>query len=170
MLGFIVFTLIKFNIFIQEKKFEEYMFYMHVRYELRLYDDRSYTSLTTFINEYQESKKNNFPKLSCAYHFGYPNRIITKDILIFNQNYQSYCRFRIEHSNSNDINYFGNALMETKEIHKIYDALDDALNDDYSLYRRRKALFNMRKDLGDENFYKGILPPPVPIWRYEFCD
>jgi len=170
MLGFIVFTLLKFNLFIQEKKFEEYMFYMHVKYDLRLYDDKSYTSLNTFINEYQQAKNDNFPQLSCAYQFGYTNRVTTKDILIFNQNYQSYCRFRLEHSNYNDLNYFGNALAEAKEIHNIYDALDDALNDDFSLFRRRKALFVLRKNLGDENFYKGILPPIVPIWRYEFCD
>lgn len=170
MLGFIVFTLIKFNLFIQEKKFEEFMFYIHVKHELRLYDDRAYVSFKTFVSEYQEVKNNNYPHLSHAYHFGFPNRIATKEILIFNQNYQTYCRFRIEHACSRDLDYFGNALIEAKELHKIYDALDDALTDDFSLFKRRKALHILRQHLGEEKFYQGILPPIVPVWRYEIID
>lgn len=170
MLGFIVFTLIKFNLFIQEKQFEKFMFDLHVKYELRLCDDKAYTSLKTFISEYQESKNNNFPHLSSAYHFGFPHRCITREILNFNQNYQSYCRFRIENASSRDLNYFGNALLEAKELYKVYDALDDALTDEFSLFRRRKALHTMINHLGEEDFYKGILPPFVPVWRFEFCD
>lgn len=170
MLSFALFIMFKFELFIKEKEFERYIFDIHVKHELRLPHDKAYVSIDTLISEYREIKNNDYPSLSCAYHFGFPHRSITKDILIFNQNYQSYCRFRIEHANYHDLNYFGNALEEAKEIHKIYDTLDDALTDDFSLFRRRKALYDMRKALGNEFFYKGILPPPIPLWRFELFD
>lgn len=170
MLGFILFTLIKYNLLVQEKKFEQLIFDLHVKYELRLQDDRESVSLTTFINEYREAKYNNFPPLSSAYHFGFPHKCITREILIFNQNYQSYCKFRMENGSVSDSDYFGNALTESKELYKVYDALDDALTNEFSLFRRRKALRIMVFHLGEEDFYKGILPPFVPIWRFDIPD
>lgn len=172
MINFFVFIMFQFNIFIKEKEFQEFIFDMHVKYELRFPEEKYKNgyNIKSLINEYQEVNKNNYPHLSCAYHFGYINRSCTRPILMFNQEYQSFCRHKIEHGGFKALRFFGEALEESKKIHSIYDMLDDAFTEELTLFRRRKALHLMREYLGEEHFYKGMLPPPVPIWKFELFD
>lgn len=48
-----------------------------------------------------------------------------------------------------------------------WDSLDDAKNDLFSEYRRRKALGVLAKTIGPEAFMRGEMPPHVPYWRFQ---
>ena len=171
MFSFILFAIIKFEWFIKEKEYEYLLFDTYVKYELRFsHDDKSDISLKGFIKEYQELNKKNYPQLSCAYHFGFAERKAVQDLLMFNASYQSHCRKEIEHGGLAHLHFYGKALEETKDIHRIYDKLDDALTEHLTLFKRRKALFLMKNLMDEKDFYKGVLPPIVPIWYFEFRD
>lgn len=55
------------------------------------------------------------------------------------------------------------ALRVTDEIYEAWDALGDATVDFYHLHIRRKALAKLRRLLGDEDFFAGRMPLPLPV-------
>lgn len=55
------------------------------------------------------------------------------------------------------------ALRVTDEIYEAWDALGDATVDFYYLNIRRKALAKLRRLLGDEDFFAGRMPLPLPV-------
>jgi hypothetical protein len=159
--------MIKYNIYLQEIKCKKEIETIHINCQLRFPDDKDKCSIQSLINEYFESKINNYPAMSHAYHFGYIGRCCTREILVFNQRYQSYCKYRIETGNQDEINFYSNALIEAQELYKCYDLLDDSFCDGFSMIRRRRSLNDLKKLIGEESFYNGILPPSIPIWRFK---
>lgn len=175
MTSFVLFAIIKFNLFIQEKKIEEYVFELHVKHELRMPLDNKNAhdnccTIKTFLKEYKEAKENNYPNLCHAYHFGYIGRCCTIQMLEFNRLYQSHCKSKMENGNQDTITFYSNALIESEQIYKCYDLLDDAFCDGFSLIKKRKSLNELKKLIGEENFYKGLLPPIVPVWRFQISN
>ena len=57
------------------------------------------------------------------------------------------------------------ALLETEQLHRIWEALRDARNEFYYVGVRRQSLRSLRDMMGLEAFYTGQLPPQVPVWR-----
>lgn len=55
------------------------------------------------------------------------------------------------------------AIRVTDEIYAAWDAFGDATVDFYYLNIRRRALAKLRELLGDEDFYAGRMPLPVPV-------
>ncbi len=170
---FVVFILIKFQIHATEWQMKEKAFDLHVKYNLR--DDNDWnnnkvTNFNTFVNEIIEVKKHNYPDIAWAYNFNCWGKCCTKSILDFNQAFQVYCKIKIDYGTEEQVNYYANVLRETKELYRIHDLLDDAFHEDFCLFRKRKSLYTLRAILGEKDFYAGILPAPVPIWRFELFD
>jgi hypothetical protein len=173
MMHFVVFILIKFQIHATEWQMKEKAFDLHVKYNLRDDNDWIYkrtTNFSTFIKEYIETTTNNYPDIAWAYNFNCWGKCCTRPTLEFNQTYQSYCRIKMEHGTESQINYYANCLREAKELYRIYDLIDDAFYDEFSLYRKRKSLYTLKAIIGEKSFYSGLLPAPVPIWRFELFD
>jgi bisphosphoglycerate-dependent phosphoglycerate mutase len=90
----------------------------------------------------------------------------------FNEEFQRYCKEQIK------INHRGweEALGESKELNRIYyliqhitnndDVYDTKYNGFSKTFKKRLCLKELRKRLGEENYYKGYVPPCVPIWRF----
>ena len=167
---FIVFILIKYNMFLYEKKYDDIILEYHIRYDLRQHGDYKQATIKTFFEEYIEAKKNNYPDIACVYNFNCWGKCCTKPTLNFNQSFQLYCTMKMAYGTETQINYYANALRETKELYRIYDLVDDAFHENFCLFRKRKSLYTLRAILGEKDFYAGILPPPVPIWRFELFD
>lgn len=55
-----------------------------------------------------------------------------------------------------------NALEENERLHQIWEEVRYA-NGCYDITVRRRALMRLRELLGAEAFYRGHLPPPVPL-------
>lgn len=55
---------------------------------------------------------------------------------------------------------------ETKQLADIWDNLKDAQSSYYHINVRRASLAKLRELIGEENYYNGIMPPHVPLWRF----
>lgn len=170
MIHFAVFMLIKYNIFLYEKKHEAIVFEYHVKYDLRQYGDKKPATIKSFFEEYTEAKQNNYPDIAWAYNFNCWGVCCTRPALDFNQAFQTHCRIKMGFGTEEHINYYAKVLEETKELYKIYDLIDDAFYGEFCLVRKRKSLHTLREILGEKNFYAGLLPAPVPLWRFELFD
>ena len=62
------------------------------------------------------------------------------------------------------------ALHETDQLYDIWDTLSDARCEYYYVAYRRQALKKLRDMLGPDAYYRGQLPPPVPVWRFREID
>jgi hypothetical protein len=58
------------------------------------------------------------------------------------------------------------AILETDQLHRVWEALLDARSDYYHTTVRRQSLKHLRDMVGAESFYSGQLPPHVPVWRF----
>lgn len=58
------------------------------------------------------------------------------------------------------------AILETDQLYQIWDTLRDARCEYYYVTVRRQSLQNLRAMLGHERFYRGQMPPHVPVWRF----
>ena len=170
MIHFAVLILFQFNIFTFENEFNQKIFDYHVEYNLRSIEDKNNCSIKTFLQEYAEVKQNNYPDIAWAYNFHCWGKFCTQPVLEFNQFYQLSCQLKLEYGNDDHKTFWFNSLTEAREIYAIYDLLDDCFHDGFTLFRKRKSLYRMRMFMGEKNFYAGLLPPPVPIWRFELFD
>lgn len=57
-------------------------------------------------------------------------------------------------------------MKEAEQIRLAWDALQDAKNDEYPAWRRRKGLQQMLNIIGPEAFMRGEMPMYVPVWRF----
>jgi hypothetical protein len=59
------------------------------------------------------------------------------------------------------------AIIENDIIGEILGQLRIIQREFTSTWQKRRALARLKELLGDENFYEGWLPPPVPLWYSE---
>ena len=62
------------------------------------------------------------------------------------------------------------ALNETDHLYQVWDSVRDARCNYYYVTVRRQALKTLREMIGTEAFYRGELPPHVPVWRFPEID
>ena len=170
MIHFAVLILFQFNIFTFQNEFNQKIFDYHVEYNLRSIDDKNNCSIKTFLQEYAEVKQNNYPDIAWAYNFNCWGKFCTQPVLDFNNKYQLHCILKMKYVNDEEFKWWSSCYEETKELYKIHDLLDDCFHDGFNLLKKRKSLFQLRKKIGEQDFYAGLLPPPVPIWRFELFD
>ena len=169
MINLAILIMLKYSIFVEEIKFKKAIFDLHVKYDLRMIGDDKPTTITSFLKEYKEVKLNNYPDNAWSYNFNCFSRFQTMPILQFNQAYQTYCRIQLSYDSSN-FNYWTNALNEAEYLYIIHDLVDDAFHEHFNLFKRRKALSKLRDLIGEKDFYNGILPPIVPVWRFQLIE
>ena len=58
-------------------------------------------------------------------------------------------------------------LEETLRLYDIWFQIRECVNERRTIFFRRKALKETKELLGENNYYHGIFPPPVPIWRFK---
>jgi hypothetical protein len=58
------------------------------------------------------------------------------------------------------------AIDEADQLFRIWDTLRDALTEHYYVDYQRQALDRLRDQLGLAAFYRGDMPPALPIWRF----
>lgn len=143
------------------------LFSAHCSVNLRLPCDSRSVSVYSFFTELLEVERLRLPSLADGYNLGYFDRNCVQELLEFNLQYQACC----ERNYILDIvnrGYWGVCLAEAKWLFRVYDVLDDSLCIYNSVFTRRLALGKLRDILGEENFYRGPLPPHIPLWRFSF--
>jgi hypothetical protein len=142
----------------------------HIILNLRLETDNNWCNLYSLRKESKESFQKRIPNPSYLYHFGYTDFSQTKELLLFSNAYIENCKRNISIGNLHEQEVWYKILKEAEHLHTIYDLVDDSVRPQYSLYQRRLALFKIKKLIGEEDFYKGKLPPNIPIWRFSEKD
>ena len=121
--------------------------------------DLSYLRL--YLNELSDApmiyEVNRFPMIS--------DLLKARDM---NRDYQTYLKNQlvIEGYNSPRYNLYSELLAETETLYKAWDYAYTAAQTNYYLATRKKALQDLRSLIGYEDFYKGNLPPYLPLWRF----
>lgn len=55
---------------------------------------------------------------------------------------------------------------ENQTLYQVWDSVRDATSDYYYVTVRRLSLQKLKTLIGEENYQEGILPPNVPVWRF----
>ena len=99
----------------------------------------------------------------------FPSRELVCELLTFNRAYHAHMTLRrdaegVAHPELND------ALAETDQLYHIWDMVRDARSEFYYVSVRRQALAALREAIGWPDYYRGVLPPHVPVWRFSRLD
>jgi hypothetical protein len=99
----------------------------------------------------------------------FPERNFVNDLLAFNRTYHQYLTGRqpVDLVRGEEVQM---ALTETDRLYQVWDTVRDARCNYYYVTVRRQALKQLRSLLGDKAFYRGHLPPHVPVWRIPEVD
>lgn len=94
----------------------------------------------------------------------FPDRKLVNELLALNRAYRAHLveRLAIDLVHAGDIR---DAICETDQLYQVWDAVRDAHCEHYYVTIRRQALGLLRTLVGAENFYRGRLPPPIPVWH-----
>lgn len=103
------------------------------------------------------------PRVADALRF--PPRPIVNDWLAFNRAYRRSVDALLP-LNQDRPGVCLETLKECDTLYQVYDLVRDAGCEYYYVAVRRQALAKLRKLLGDEAYYDGVLPPFVPVWRF----
>jgi hypothetical protein len=99
----------------------------------------------------------------------FPDRKMVNDLLTFNRAFRQYVTSRqsVDRVHAEELQI---ALNEADRLYQIWDAVRDARCNYYYVKVRRQALKRLRAMIGVPAFYRGELPPHVPIWRFPEID
>jgi hypothetical protein len=94
----------------------------------------------------------------------FPERAAVNDLMKFNRDYRNdlVARLALDALHEEELRA---ALAETDQLYRIWDAVRDARCDYYFVTVRRQALWQLRGLIGAEAYYRGQLPPHLPVWR-----
>lgn len=86
-----------------------------------------------------------------------------------NREYYRHLELRLSYELDNEQG-LRRAVRETDEHYRAWDHARDAVADYYYVNVRRNALRYLKTTLGHEHYYRGQLPPPVPLHLFEERD
>jgi hypothetical protein len=99
----------------------------------------------------------------------FPVRELVCEVLTFNRAYYGYL-MRKRDAEGRGQPELEQALSETDMLYHIYDLVRDARSECYYVSVRRQALAALREAIGPADYCTGVLPPHVPVWRFERRD
>ena len=99
----------------------------------------------------------------------FPERTTINDLLAFNRAYRQHLDVRqpVELAHWWEVRA---ALQETDQLYQVWDTVRDARCEYYYVTVRRQALKRLRDTIGENAYYSGVLPPFVPLWRFQPID
>jgi hypothetical protein len=95
----------------------------------------------------------------------FPQKKTVGELILANRNYKSEITDRLVLAPIHK-EELESVIAETEQLFKIWDALRDAHSEHYGITYRRQALHTLRDLIGAEAFYRGQLPPALPVWRF----
>lgn len=107
------------------------------------------------------------PPLSDSWRF--PDRSTINEFLAFNRAYRQHVDVRQPLEPAHWWRY-QEVLQDTDQLYQVWDTVRDARCEYYYIAVRRQALKKLREMLGDDAYYRGELPPYVPLWRFREID
>jgi hypothetical protein len=130
------------------------------RYILTSFYNCFYLDMELLRKRYHEFK--DAPPVEDAMRF--PDRKYINELMAFNGEYRSNMD-RMGEAYNHRRDEYKEVIKETDKIRLILDAAWDASCDYYYVSVRRNALLKLKSLIGNNAYYSGELPPPVPVWR-----
>lgn len=96
----------------------------------------------------------------------FPDRALMNDLLAFNRAYRQHLEARKACVGALEAFELGEAIQEADALYQVWDAARDAQCSYYYVTVRREALKRLREQIGEASYHRGVLPPPVPLWRF----
>lgn len=125
-------------------------------------DNRDFlNSLLTVQNRYERLK--DVPKIGDIRIYIPLSEI--KDKLANNRRYINYLKLKC-HLYPDAESRINEIIVENERVNAIYDLLNDVKAEYYYITSRRCALSNLKEKLGDENYYKGIMPEYITSYLF----
>lgn len=84
----------------------------------------------------------------------------------FNMAYKEWLDLQY-HMRSHHADWFGQAIKETSQLWWIWDCLRYAHSECHPTDSRLYWLEELRQRIGEEDYAAGIMPPPVPMHRFQ---
>lgn len=104
----------------------------------------------------------NAPRLDEVERF--PARTHANEVLAANRAYRNELTARL----NIDLFHAGElreAVVEVDQLYQVWDTVRDARCDYYYVTVRRQALRTLRDLIGEAAYYRGEMPPPLPVWH-----
>lgn len=99
----------------------------------------------------------------------FPGRDAACEMLTFNREYYRTLKLRYEAMGPAQ-GELEKTLEEVDQLYRLWDLVRDARSECYYISARRHALLSLRQALGPGDYYRGIMPPHVPVWRFDRRD
>jgi hypothetical protein len=95
----------------------------------------------------------------------FPDRRLINELLGSNRSYRRELetRLTLDFVHAEELRL---GIRETDQLHYAWNLLRDARCDYYYVTVRRQALAQLRDLLGDEAYYRTLMPPHVPLWHF----
>lgn len=107
----------------------------------------------------------NAPPMASVNIFSHIDRNTISVMMKLNRDYQEHLQVRQHlYPGSTSISQ---AMNDAKELHRAWDALDDATRTTFGLAWKRRGLMRLREIIGQEAFDRGYMPSPLPQWALE---
>ncbi len=92
-----------------------------------------------------------------------------REAMDFNRLHQQWLKVQIEIDLPNK-EFHELVLDETLELLSVYNTAYNTVRGYGHITVTRRSLAELKKKIGNKNFDKGVLPPPVPTWRFKKTD
>jgi hypothetical protein len=94
----------------------------------------------------------------------FPERDAAGELLTANRDFKEQLKQRLQIDSVN-AGQIEQAIKETEQLYQIWNTMREARCGFYYVVVRRQALRQLRDQLGERAFYRGEMPPHLPIWR-----
>jgi hypothetical protein len=99
----------------------------------------------------------------------FPDRSTINGLLALNRAYRRELDRRQIHD-PHEAQEIELAICDADLLYQAWDCLRDARSDFYYVTVRRQAFKRFKELIGEGAYYKGTLPPCVPLWRFRASD
>jgi hypothetical protein len=127
-----------------------------------IYEHSFQNDLATLRTRYRELQ--GVPSYRDSLRF--PDREHISELLKFNRAYRQYVE-AMQVTQLHRANDWREVLTETDQLYHTWDLMRDARCEWYYVNIRRQALQKLRDKIGPDAYYRGQMPPHVPIWRFQ---
>jgi hypothetical protein len=103
------------------------------------------------------------PPLGAAAHL--PTADVAAERLAYNREHHRQLRLRRDGLGPRAA-ALDEALAEADRLYHLWDLLRDGRSECYYVTVRRQALLSLRRALGEGAFFRGAMPPSVPVWGH----
>jgi hypothetical protein len=125
-------------------------------------------NLSCFINDISTLRRRyiEFKDAPSVYDsLRFPDREYINELIAFNRLFRNRMELLSEcYLHKSD--EYKEIVRESDKIYSILDTVRDAKCEYYYITIRREALVRLKELLGNQGYYSGELPVPVPFWRF----